>query len=92
MKITLKRAVEWIKQVWFTMTVKNTYLWAHLILGALIAKGLHLAFADWIITVLGTAIVAVLFEVWQQRKEDWTLLDALGDIIGAILMAIIIAI
>jgi hypothetical protein len=85
----------------------NYWLWFHILIGGLIAKILNIWLSDWlsILIVLMVAIVwEIMFEYWIEYKHDKKTIeqiygnmeryiyDSVGDILGAVICGIIVAI
>jgi hypothetical protein len=81
--------------------LKNQWLWFHILAGGMLVKlFLKLGFTDQFSFLLVVAI-ALLWEIYEYVSSDLIavygskkafLLDALGDIIGAVAMAVIVVI
>jgi cobalamin synthase len=71
----------------------NHWLWSHILLGGLLAKILN-HWISWQGYIIGIVIaVAVVFEIFQwllgpRSKKNF--MDAIGDVMGALIMAAIV--
>ena len=81
------------------MIYKNKWLWFHIMAGGFLAKILFLIFKNGQLAVDIVIALAILWELLEYLKNDIIkiygnkkrfFLDSLGDIVGAVIMAIIV--
>ncbi len=80
------------------MIFNNKWLWFHIIGGGILAKIFLIWFAPQLAFIC-VAVVAILWEIYEYFKDDVKriygskkrfYLDAIGDIVGALIMALVV--
>lgn len=78
----------------------NVWLWFHILIGGILTRIFNIVLSD-SDSVLATFIVAILWEVYESRKDDivavygsWSrfFYDAAGDVLGAVICGIVVVI
>ena len=87
--------IEFLKE----MTVRNRWLWFHILAGGTLAK-FFIIFDTSFNAILGVAVIAIMWEAFEalilkdiNNYSGGTMgwfADSLGDVLGAVLMALVV--